>query len=134
MAKMMTELMHLGILLIFLISLTNIETLGKICMETKCDYTLTIRQKRSMSYTDSSGFTYNVAWNQSAERLQIIANSYHQPIPSPFPTNASMIGAFLNAEDVVTTDGTARSIYVINEQYPGPTLEVMEGAEVGVGL
>ena len=133
MAKMMTELMHLGILIIFLIFFT-IETNSEICMDTKCDYTLTIRQARSMSYTDSSGFTYNVAWNQSAERLQIIANSYHQPIPSPFPTNASMIGAFLNAEDVVTTDGTARSIYVINEQYPGPTLEVMEGAEVGVGL
>ena len=33
-------------------------------------------------------------------------------------------------DDVITADGVTRSIITVNEQFPGPTLEVMEGAEV----
>ena len=41
------------------------------------------------------------------------------------------IGRFVNASDVITADGLSRNVIVINEQFPGPTLEVMEGVQVG---
>ena len=40
------------------------------------------------------------------------------------------IGRFVNASDVITADGFSRNVIVINEQFPGPTIEVMEGVQV----
>ena len=36
----------------------------------------------------------------------------------------------MNASDVITADGFSRNVIVINEQFPGPTIEVMEGVQV----
>ena len=104
----------------------------EICEKSKCSFNLVIQQRRSMTYTDPSGFTYNVDWNQEAQRLQIVANSFHQVVNEgvAHPSNASLLGTFVDPEDVITLDGTRRNIYIINGQYPGPTLEFMEGAEV----
>ena len=124
------------ILTICITLLLGTNVLCDICMNAKCSYELEVRQRRSMSYTDSQGFTYNVAWNAEAGRLQIVPTAFHVPIDlgPAFPSNASLIGTFLEPEDVIITDGTTRNIFVINEQYPGPTLEVMEGAEVSFEL
>ena len=43
-----------------------------------------------------------------------------------------MIGTFVNASDVITVDGFARDLIVVNDAFPGPTIEVMEGAQVSV--
>ena len=40
------------------------------------------------------------------------------------------IGRFVNASDVITADGFSRNVIVINEQFPGPTIDVMEGVQV----
>ena len=74
-----------------------------------------------MTYTARNGNTYNVQWNSTEGRFQIAENSFHKGYP---------VGEFVNNEDVIHTDGHAKSIYVINGQFPGPTIEVMENAKV----
>ena len=97
-----------------------------------CRFELVVRQRRSMTYADALGFTYNVAWNDTAQRLQVAANSFHQPIDvgRAHPSDPAVVGTFVDADDVITTDGFTRNVFVINDQFPGPTLEVLEGAEV----
>ena len=36
----------------------------------------------------------------------------------------------VNKRDVITLDGIPRDVMVINGRHPGPTIEVMEGAQV----
>ena len=43
-----------------------------------------------------------------------------------------IIGQFVNESDVITGDGFSRNVIVINDQFPGPTIEVMEGVQVNV--
>lgn len=77
-----------------------------------------------MTFTSANRNTYNVALNQSESRLQVVANNFH------ISSEQAIIGDFVDADDVITTDGITRNIYVINGQFPGPTLEVLEGAKV----
>ena len=92
------------------------------CMDTHCDFEFVIKQERSMIYTEADGTTHNVQWNSTEGKFQIISNSFN---PGNDP-----VGMFVAEDDVIQTDGYAKSIYVINEQFPGPTIEVMENAEV----
>ena len=41
-----------------------------------------------------------------------------------------MIGSNVSADDVITLDGVPRNVIVVNGQFPGPAIEVMEGAQV----
>ena len=68
------------------------------------------------------GYTYNVEMNGT--RLQVAANSL-RPAES-----TSLVGQEVPPDDVITLDGKSATIIVINDQFPGPTLEVMEGVEV----
>ena len=99
-------------------------TTATICTDTTCHFDLEIRQRRSMTYTTSDGVTFNVAWNATERRLQIVENDFHKKV------DHDVIGSFVDADDVITTDGYAKTVYVINGEFPGPTLEVMEGALV----
>ncbi len=47
----------------------------------------------------------------------------------PLGTNDA-IGKVVPGDDVITADGFIRDLITINGQFPGPTLEVLEGAEV----
>ena len=97
---------------------------ARICTKSHCSFELVIRQRRSMTFTDDDGITFNVAFNDTAGRLQVVENSFHKLVDRP------IIGSFVDDDDVITTDGLTRNIYVVNEQFPGPTLEVVEGAKV----
>ena len=41
-----------------------------------------------------------------------------------------MDGSIVSVEEAITADGVQRNVIVVNDQFPGPTLEVMEGAQV----
>ena len=41
-----------------------------------------------------------------------------------------MKGRRISNEDVITADGVQRNIITINGMFPGPTMEVMQGAQV----
>lgn len=74
-----------------------------------------------MTFT-TEGKTYDVELD-GIGTLKLAANRYHIQTP-----NIS-----LTPEMVHTTDGSGqRKIILINDQFPGPTIEVMEGAEIAV--
>ncbi|KAI0234468.1 Oxidoreductase OpS5 [Lamellibrachia satsuma] len=97
---------------------------GKLCVGPVCEYTFVVRRTRTMTYAFGSK-VFNVALNGS--RLQVVENAYRTKEGYP-----DHIGRFVNASDVITADGFSRNVIVINEQFPGPTLEVMEGVQVVV--
>ena len=47
-----------------------------------------------------------------------------------FVDNSIMMGAPMDKDQVITADGHVRNVITINGQFPGPNIEVMEGAEV----
>ena len=46
------------------------------------------------------------------------------------PATDANVGTSVPLEDVHTADGYPRNFIEINGQFPGPTIEVLEGAEV----
>ena len=73
--------------------------------------------------------TYNIMYDSTKSILHTTYNvCYYIRTKERYPDH---IGRFVNASDVITADGFSRSVIVINEQFPGPTLEVMEGVQVG---
>ena len=58
--------------------------------------------------------------------LQIVESSFHKASAD------KLIGTFINASEVITVDGFRRDLIVVNDAFPGPYIEVMEGAQVSV--
>ncbi|KAI0210646.1 Laccase-1 [Lamellibrachia satsuma] len=110
-------------LLLLVVCLAELA-LGKLCVGPVCEYKFVVRRTRTMTYA-AGHHVFNVALNGS--RLQVVENAYRTKERYPHH-----IGQFVNASDVITADGFSRNVIVINEQFPGPTIEVMEGVQVVV--
>jgi FtsP/CotA-like multicopper oxidase with cupredoxin domain len=65
---------------------------------------------------------YEVELNDTM--LQIVENEYRRS------ENHPLVGTYVDASEVITADGYRRDVITINGQFPGPTIEVMEGAQV----
>jgi hypothetical protein len=74
-----------------------------------------------MTYA-ASKTAYEVELNGT--KLQLMENEFNRKEDHP------LVGTFVNASDVITVDGYKRNIITINDQFPGPTIEVMEDAQV----
>ena len=109
-----------AIILLFMLDFTRCSY-KNICREARCEYFFSVRHARSMTY-HTHGVTYNVMSNGT--RLVIAENSLRPE------GSTSKIGQEVPADDVITLDGVPATLITINNQFPGPTLEVMEGAEV----
>jgi hypothetical protein len=97
--------------------------LGQICTSDVCSYTWDVRWATTMTYRTPDGQkAFDVALNGT--NLQIVANSYHPAGSDP------LIGSFVDPSHVHTADGVKKYIIETNGQFPGPTIEVMEGSEV----
>ena len=94
-----------------------------ICIKEVCEYKFVIQHARTMSYAVGRK-VYSVGLNGT--QLQIIGNSYRPE------GNNDMFGQHVQPNDVITADGVVRTVITINGQFPGPTIEVAEGAEVSV--
>ena len=97
-----------------------------ICTDTVCKYEFVLRHHKTMTYTtlDSNGqpATYDVGL--SGSNLVTISNLFRS---SQDPN----VGLAVSPDDVITADGfSPRYIVTINDQFPGPTIEVMQGAQV----
>ncbi|KAJ7337089.1 hypothetical protein OS493_009941 [Desmophyllum pertusum] len=77
-----------------------------------------------MKFTTEDGRTsYDVELTEGNGTLKLAPDLWHSQVPN----------ITLTPEMVHTADGSAqRNIILVNGQFPGPTLEVMEGAEVAV--
>ena len=63
---------------------------------------------------------------QNGKVIQKLGTYYQQPIYRDLE-NVEITNI---TDDVITADGVRRSLVTINDGFPGPTLEVMEGSEV----
>ena len=120
----MALLLYVHFLVIFLFGLAS-KSKADICKKSVCEYDFTITYSRTMTYFKDNA-RYNLQFNGT--RLQVVENSYHRN------GMADMIGKMVNVDDVITADGFPRDIITINDQFPGPTIEVMEGAQVGMSF
>ena len=99
-----------------------------ICTSNECSYEFTVRRVMSMTHRPpGSSQLYNVILNDTV--LLHTENSFNPKDKSP---HADVVGTSVDPDDVITLDGNPRNVIVINDQFPGPTIEVMEGAQVCV--
>lgn len=106
---------------------------NQICREKICKFTLTLRDEFSMTRRVRpgriwvEGETYLLEM-QNGKVIQKLGTYYRQPLYSDLE-NAEITNI---TDDVITADGVRRSLVTINDVFPGPTFEVMEGSEVEV--
>ena len=100
----------------------------RIC-STVCSYQFKVKFARTMTYTDSAGIMFNVELNSDNE-LVTVENSFRTV--AEYPTIGDV--GVVSPSDVITLDGVPRNLVVINDQHPGPAIEVMEGAQVRISL
>ena len=99
-----------------------------ICSDTVCKYDFILRRHKTMTYTtsDSNGqnATYDVSL--SGSNLVTVSNLFRL-------SRDQNVGLSLSSDDVITADGySPRYVITINDQFPGPTIEVMQGAQVRI--
>ena len=111
---------------ILLLVLWVAATTADICTKDICEFHLDIRRIRTMTYAkpDGSG-SYNVVLDPTNNKLKIVPNLLRTPGSDP------LLDTYIEAEKVVTAGGYIRNVITMNGQFPGPSIEVMEGAEVG---
>ncbi|XP_035661520.1 L-ascorbate oxidase-like [Branchiostoma floridae] len=92
---------------------------AEMCTDDVCEFTLVVRQARTMTYTGSDG---------KVNGIEILKNGSLQDKYSL--SQGDMDGPIVPVEETITADGVQRNVILVNDQFPGPTLEVMEGAQV----
>jgi hypothetical protein len=108
------------VLILYLVTFT-VKTHAEICTQSVCEYKWKVRHARTMTYS-KDGKTYNVALNGT--KLQVVRNELYKN------SQNGLFGQTVSPDDVITADGRPRNVIVINDQFPGPSIEVLEGAEV----
>ena len=103
---------------------------NEICREKICKFRLTLRDEMSMTrrvrpgriWTPGETFLLDL---KDGKLVQKLGTFYQQN------TYRDMGNVEVNVTDeVLTADGVQRALITINDVFPGPTLEVMEGSEV----
>ena len=96
-----------------------------ICTSSVCEFELVIAMQQSLVYQPPGGRNFDVdldpdgvlrVVNSTARPTANFSEFIGLPVPDP--------------RKVITVDGVKRNLFTINGQFPGPTLEVMEGAKV----
>ncbi|XP_066264314.1 uncharacterized protein [Branchiostoma lanceolatum] len=94
---------------------------AEMCTDDVCEFTLVVRRARTMTHTGSDGMVHGV---------EILKNGSLQNKYVVF--SGDIDGPIVPVEETITADGVQRNVILLNDQFPGPTLEVMEGAQVVV--
>lgn len=114
--------MERPVLLMFLLVGSVSLLQAELCLEKVCNYTFVVEQRSSHLYREANqrfevtldGTTLMTKHNLFRDKL----------VGRPVPRDKT--------RDVITLDGHQRDVIVINDQFPGPTIEVLEGAQVVV--
>ncbi|XP_048577660.1 LOW QUALITY PROTEIN: L-ascorbate oxidase [Nematostella vectensis] len=108
-----------SIIMFIMFHVSNTE----ICTKSICEYEFVVRETKTMMYSSDANNAYQVKLEDDGS-LSLLAtpHGFHRTVP-----NIS-----IPLDKVHTVDGINRTIITINDQFPGPTIEVTEGAEVVV--
>jgi len=99
------------------------STAGEVCRGPVCEFQFVVSAKETMT-TMFDNTTFSVGLNGT--RLQTVDNVLRTAEDWP-----DIIGRMVYPDDTISVDGYSRDILVINNQFPGPTIEVMERVQVG---
>jgi len=99
------------------------------CYDDECEFELVLHHRFTMSCLADNGRWYPIQVTQNGERFEVSAttNGYYTDIEYLRGLNLTF-----QAENCIFGDGTKTSIIAINDQFPGPTIEVREGAKVHI--
>jgi hypothetical protein len=92
----------------------NPEVHAKICTASVCTFHLYAKLAKTMHYRAADYNLYPVTFINGTPTVNLTSGLLR-----------------LSQDDVIVADGLARDVIVFNGTIPGPTLEVMEGAQVG---
>ncbi|CAH1252822.1 Hypp1020 [Branchiostoma lanceolatum] len=101
---------------------------GEICGDAVCSYRFVVRRARTMTHTRTVQ-----GWEQNNQVS--ITNDGHLELFTTLTLDSNrddVNGTRVSADDVITADGVQRNVILVNGQFPGPAIEVMEGAQVAV--
>ncbi|CAH1249449.1 Hypp8609 [Branchiostoma lanceolatum] len=93
---------------------------AEMCTDDVCEFTLIVRRARTMTHTGSDG---------KVNGVEILRNGSLQ-VKVHVGWAEDTDGPIVPVEETITADGVQRNVILVNDQFPGPTLEVMEGAQV----
>ncbi|XP_078702336.1 uncharacterized protein LOC144928144 [Branchiostoma floridae x Branchiostoma belcheri] len=93
---------------------------AELCADDVCEFTLVVRRARTMTHTGSDG---------TVNGVKILRNGSVQ-VKVHVGWAVDTDGPIVPVEETITADGVQRNVILVNDQFPGPTLEVMEGAQV----
>ncbi|CAH1800522.1 unnamed protein product [Owenia fusiformis] len=110
-------------IVLFFVSIVQIRS--EICMNETCEYHFVVRRSRTMMHTKR----YASGWEDS--NLVELKGRHLYMKPSQFHRDTNR-NTSVNPDDIITADGLSRNIIVVNDQFPGPPIEVTEGAQVVV--
>ena len=99
------------------------------CYDDECEFELILRHRFTMSCLADNGRWYPIQVTQNGESFEISAttNGYYTDIEYLRGLNLTF-----QEENCIFGDGTKTSIITINDQFPGPTIEVRKGAKVHI--
>ena len=98
-------------------------TLGVPCWADICEF--------QMMLTLGHTLTRNTP-GQPPEELELQAGGCVKVKDSPPLSPCLDIASNQVSSNIVTADGRARNVLLVNGQFPGPTIEVMEGSTVSI--
>ena len=110
-----------GIKCLIYVVLTMCVVSAEICTETTCEFHLKVTNALSM---------HRLKPGTKPVPVEPLNQTHFTVIENLFTKYTDEIGDVVSAEDVVSVDGFERRIILVNGQFPGPSIEVMEGAEV----
>ena len=109
-----------------------------ICTDKNCKFEMVIQNEMSMTEKTNFG-TGRVLATKAGETflldIEDDEGTVMRKLGNYYATQADVYGDLnmtkvLMSENVITADGTRRKLVAINGVFPGPTFELMEGAEV----
>ncbi|XP_066271301.1 uncharacterized protein, partial [Branchiostoma lanceolatum] len=117
-----------GLGLVALLCMLVLPVEGEICGDAVCSYRFVVRRARTMTHTRTVQ-----GWEQNNQVS--ITNDGHLELFTTLTLDLhrdDVNGTRVSADDVITADGVQRNVILVNGQFPGPAIEVMEGVQVAV--
>ena len=111
---------------------------GAVCTDDVCYYDFDVSHARTMTYYEyrpTSAAAYNILQVSDA-CLQVQSNTFRPGDDDPIGT---CVEPFETSDEekttyTITADGAIRNVITINERFPGPDIEVMEGSTVSLAI
>ena len=119
-------------LIFILVQLLTVFGKRLVCLENECQFELVLRHRFTMSCMADDGKWYPIIATPRADteiRFDILptTNEYYTDIDDLMAKNLTF-----DEENCIYGDGTRTSVVSINDQFPGPAIEIGQGAKVHI--